>query len=67
LLRPGAVTHGWNMSQRFVGCAVTGGGAASLQVDAPPDGNVASPGDYLLFIVNGGRVPSEGRWIRLTT
>ncbi len=67
LLRPGAVTHGWNMSQRFVGCAVTGGGAASLQVDAPPDGNVAPPGDYLLFIVNGGRVPSEGRWIRLTT
>lgn len=60
LLRPGAVTHGFNMSQRLVECAVTG-----QTVTAPPNGNVAPPGPYLLFVVNAQRVPSEGRWIIL--
>lgn len=66
LLRPGAVTHGFNMSQRFVGCTIVGRGATSLQVQAPPDGNVAPPGWYLLFIVDAGRVPSVAKWIRIT-
>jgi Domain of unknown function (DUF1929) len=26
LIRPGAVTHGFNMSQRFIGCEITGAG-----------------------------------------
>jgi hypothetical protein len=66
LIRPGAVTHGWNQSQRFVGCAITGTAAGSVDVLAPLDGNVAPPGHYLLFIVDGARVPSVGRWIRIT-
>lgn len=66
LIRPGAVTHGWNQSQRFVGCAITGTAAGSVDVLAPPDGNVAPPGYYLLFIVDGARVPSVGRWIHVT-
>ncbi|MEP6879784.1 MAG: galactose oxidase early set domain-containing protein, partial [Nitrosospira sp.] len=64
LMRPGAVTHGFNQTQRYVGCAFTVG-AGALTVTAPPDGNVAPPGFYMLFIVNGGRVPSVARWIRL--
>jgi plastocyanin len=66
LLKPGAVTHGWNMSQRLIACAIVGGAAGSVRVQAPPNGNVAPPGDYLLFLVDAGRVPSTGRWIRLT-
>jgi hypothetical protein len=66
LLRPGFTTHGFNMSQRFVGCVITGSAAASIQVQSPADGTIAPPGYYLLFIVNGSRVPSLGRWIRLT-
>ena len=66
LIRPGAVTHGWNMSQRFVECAIVGGNAGSVRAQAPPNGNVAPPGYYLLFIVSAGRVPSVARWIRLT-
>jgi len=66
LLRPGFTTHGFNMSQRFVGCVISGSAAASIQVQSPPDGTIAPPGYYLLFIVNGSRVPSLGRWIRLT-
>ncbi|MFL5936215.1 MAG: galactose oxidase-like domain-containing protein [Gaiellaceae bacterium] len=66
LLRPGAVTHGFNMSQRFVGCEITGGGPTSVQAKAPPDADTAPPGWYLLFIVDSARVPSVAAWIRLT-
>ena len=65
LMRPGAVTHAFNMAQRYVGCAIAGAGGASVQATAPPNGNVAAPGHYLLFVVNGERVPSEGVWIKL--
>jgi hypothetical protein len=66
LLRPGAVTHGWNQSQRYIECAITGGTANTVRAQAPPNGNVAPPGYYLLFILTAGRVPSVGRWIRVS-
>ena len=67
LLRPGAVTHGFNMSQRFVACAITSVAAGQITVEAPPDGNVAPPGHYLLFVVDSNRTPSVASWIRLTS
>jgi FtsP/CotA-like multicopper oxidase with cupredoxin domain len=66
LVRPGAVTHGFNQSQRLIGCEITARGATSLQVKAPPDGNIAAPGYYLLFVVDTARVPSVAAWIRVT-
>jgi hypothetical protein len=66
LLRPGAVTHGFNQSQRFVGCEITAVHATSIDVKAPPDGNIAPPGWYLLFLVDASRVPSVAKWIRLS-
>jgi len=66
LMRAGAVTHGFNQNQRYVGCAITGTTATAVNATAPPDGNIAPPGYYLLFVVNTDRVPSEGKWIRLT-
>jgi plastocyanin len=66
LLRPGAVTHGYNQSQRGIECVINGVGAGSITVESPPNANLAPPGWYLLFILNGVRVPSVGRWIRLT-
>ncbi len=65
LLRPGAVTHGFNQSQRFIGCVITTVGPTSIDVKAPPDSTVAPFGWYLLFLVDGGRVPSVARWIRV--
>jgi hypothetical protein len=41
LMRPGAVTHGWSQSQRLVECSVVGKTATVVQVQAPPNGNVA--------------------------
>ena len=66
ILRPGAVTHGFDMSQRLVQLEIAATGAGTVDAVAPPNGNVAPPGWYLLFVLNGSRVPSEGRWIRLT-
>jgi hypothetical protein len=66
LMSPGAVTHGFNQNQRFIGCAITGKTATTVHVTAPANGSIAPPGYYLLFIVDHDRVPSEGKWIRLT-
>jgi hypothetical protein len=66
LMRPGAVTHAFNMSQRYIGCAIASKVGATVEAISPPNGNVAPPGYYLLFIVNGERVPSTGVWIRLS-
>jgi hypothetical protein len=65
LVRPGAVTHGFDQSQRLVECVITGTAPGAVQVQAPPDGTVAPPGPYLLFVLTPGRVPSVGRWIRI--
>ena len=66
LLRPAAVTHAFNQNQRYVGCAITGRTATEVQASAPPDGNIAPPGWYLLFVLDSDRVPSQGVWIHLT-
>jgi galactose oxidase len=50
----------------LVTCEITANAGGSVDVVTPPDGNVAPPGHYLLFIVDGARIPSIGRWIRLT-
>src|SRR5262249_44570633 len=66
LMRPGAVTHGFNHNQRAVGCAITGTTPTAVTATTPPDSTTAPPGYYLLFLVNRDRVPSTGTWIRLT-
>jgi Galactose oxidase-like, Early set domain/Multicopper oxidase len=66
LMRPGAVTHGFNQNQRLVGCTITGASGTAVTAKAPPDGNVSPPGYHLLFLVDHDRVPSTGAWVRLT-
>ncbi|MFN0195058.1 MAG: galactose oxidase-like domain-containing protein [Aestuariivirga sp.] len=66
LARPGAVTHGFNMTQRLIECSIVGTDPGAVQVRMPPNGNVAPPGHYLLFVLTAGRAPSTGRWIRIT-
>jgi len=51
LVRAGAVTHAFDMDQRLVGMSFTAG-IGALNVTAPPNGNIAPPGYYLLFLLN---------------
>ncbi|MFH0351914.1 MAG: Ig-like domain-containing protein [Chromatiales bacterium] len=64
MLRLSSVTHAFNMSQYISNpsFAQTTGG---LNVTAPPTGNVAPPGYYLLFILNGSGVPSLAKYVQL--
>lgn len=57
LMRNGAVTHAFDMDQRYVGLSFTAS-AGVLNVTGPPNGNIAPPGYYMLFILNGAGVPS---------
>jgi hypothetical protein len=63
LIRPGAVTHAFDEDQRFLSLAFTAG-SGSLTIQAPANANLAPPGYYMLFIVNGAGVPSVARFVR---
>jgi hypothetical protein len=65
LMRPGAPTHAFDMEQRLVAMNFTVG-SGLLNVTAPPNGNIAPPGYYMLFILNSSGVPSVARFVQLT-
>lgn len=65
LMRPGAVTHSFDMEQRLVEVAFTANGASSLRVTMPPNANLAPPGWYMLFIVDKSGVPSHAAFVHL--
>jgi hypothetical protein len=46
--------------------AITGTTATTVDATAPPDGTIAPPGHYLLFLVDQDRSPSTGVWIQLS-
>jgi PKD repeat protein len=48
-----------------VGLSYTSG-AGVLSVTTPPNGNIAPPGYYMLFIVNSAGVPSLARFVQLS-
>jgi len=66
LVRPGSQTHAFDMDQRLVELSFTTA-PGSLTVTAPPQGNVAPPGYYMIFLLNSAGVPSVARFVRLTT
>ena len=63
LMRPGSVTHSFDEDQRFVPLTFTAQGG-SLTIQAPANANMAPPGYYMLFIVNGAGVPSVASFVR---
>ncbi len=64
LVRTGAVTHAFGSDQRLVGMSFTAG-SGSLTVTAPPNGNIAPPGYYMLFLLNTSGVPSYASFIQI--
>ncbi|PKA61207.1 hypothetical protein AXF42_Ash006104 [Apostasia shenzhenica] len=69
---PPFTTHGFSMNQRLLVLRVeefrpVGNGnaaAAAVKVLAPPSGDVAPPGWYMLFVVCKG-LPSDAAWIHI--
>ncbi len=64
LVKLSAVTHTANMGQGFNRLSFARAGSA-LNVTAPGNANLAPPGHYMLFILNGNGVPSVARIVRI--
>jgi len=63
-IRLGSVTHAFNMDQRLIPLAFTGG-SGSLSIQAPANGNLAPPGYYMLFLLDTNGVPSVAAIMRI--
>jgi len=66
LIRPGSTTHAFDMDQRMIqlSFALDSNG---LHAQAPPNGNIAPPGYYMLFLINNKGVPSVAQFVQLGT
>ena len=64
LMHPGSQTHAFDMDQRLVGTTFTAGSGV-LTVTAPPNGNIAPPGYYMVFALNSAGVPSVAAFVHL--
>jgi hypothetical protein len=65
LIRPGAVTHAFDMDQRYVELRFDRQGTDRLSIEAPPDEHIAPPGYYMLFLLSDQGVPSEAKFVQL--
>jgi hypothetical protein len=65
LMRNGACTHSFNTDQRYVGLSFTTGSGV-LNATAPPNGNIAPPGYYMLFLLNNAGVPSVAQMVQIS-
>jgi Domain of unknown function (DUF1929) len=64
MLRLSSTTHAFNMNQRIKQLAFSAA-SGGLNATAPANGNLAPPGHYLLFILNGNGVPSVAKIVQL--
>ncbi len=58
------MTHSFNETQR-INVLAHSQASGGLNVTAPSSANVAQPGDYMLFVLNGNGVPSVAKIVRL--
>ncbi|HXD23803.1 MAG TPA: galactose oxidase early set domain-containing protein, partial [Gemmatimonadaceae bacterium] len=64
LTRLPSVTHNIDMDQAYLSLTFSAG-TGSLSISAPANSNLAPPGYYMLFIVNGSGVPSVAAIVKL--
>jgi hypothetical protein len=65
LVRPMAVTHSTDPAQRLVDLPFTAT-ASGVSVSVTNSKNIAPPGWYMLFVVDGNGVPSVAKWVHLS-
>jgi hypothetical protein len=63
LIRLSSVTHAFNQSQLIFPLTFSAAGATTLTATGPATPNLATPGPYMLFLVNGNGVPSKARMV----
>jgi hypothetical protein len=65
LIRLSSVTHASNLSQLIFPLTFQATGPTTLSATAPPNGNLAPPGPYMLFLIDANGVPSVGSIMRV--
>ena len=67
-VRLGSVTHHFDQNQRYVPLVFQADPSSlyNLIVQAPPNGNLAPPGYYMLFLISDDGVPSVAKYVQLT-
>jgi hypothetical protein len=63
LIRLSSVTHAFNQSQLVYPLTFSATGPTSLTAAGPTSANLAPPGPYMLFLVNGSGVPSTATMV----
>jgi hypothetical protein len=63
LVRLSSVTHAFNQSQLIYPLTFSVTAPTTLTAVGPSSANLAPPGPYMLFLVNGGGVPSVARMV----
>ena len=61
LIRLSSVTHAFNASQLIYPLTFTRAGSTSVSAITPSNANLAPPGPYMLFLINGAGVPSVAK------
>lgn len=64
LVKTGAVTHSINMDQRFIELDYSDA-SNSVRVKLPSSQNIATPGYYLIHLIDNKGVPSQGHIIKI--
>jgi Domain of unknown function (DUF1929) len=70
-IRLGATTHSFNENQRLnylaftVNATPAGNASTPVSVTAPANANLAPPGHYIMFVLNGAGIPSVGRIVQI--
>jgi hypothetical protein len=64
MIRLAAVTHAFDQNARLLRLAFTAD-STGLTVTAPSSGNIAPPGHYMVFIVDGSDVPSVAQIVKI--
>ncbi len=68
MVASGSVTHGWNMSQRFVElpfASTPATGGANLSVQIPARASDVPPGTWMIFAFDNAGVPSVAKMVRV--
>jgi hypothetical protein len=63
LIRLSSVTHAFNASQLIYHLTFAPAGPTSVGAVAPANPNLAPPGPYMLFLINGSGVPSIAKMV----
>lgn len=66
IIRNSSVTHSTDNDQRYVGIEIVSRSGNSIQLRMPPNGNVAPPGYYMLWVVDTSGNPCQlARFVRV--